>query len=47
MRIRNKRVPFRTILVTSAIISLAGCASVNVNQTLERTNKDAATFTQG
>jgi outer membrane protein TolC len=47
MRFLDKLVPLKTTLITAAIISLAGCASVNINQTLERTNQDAATFTQG
>ncbi len=47
MRSLSKSPLLKTPLIVSAIFSLVGCTSVNIHQSLEHTNKDAATFTQG
>lgn len=47
MSSQNNLKALKKTFITTTIISLAGCASVNVNQSLERTNHEAAAFTQG
>jgi outer membrane protein TolC len=46
MKTHQKR-PFSRILITLAVLGLAGCASVNIEQSLERTNQDTLAFTDG
>ncbi|MRD49346.1 transporter [Caenimonas koreensis DSM 17982] len=41
------RTHLRNLLIPASALVLAGCASVNVDQAIEKTNETAASFTQG